>query len=153
MTQLNREYVRGNIFMNKTHSSGVGRKKRKPVYDKETILEEQMDKAVNLYLSSQKISLQKISDTLSLNPIKVRKLLITSGVYESETADRVKKTFQKYKETQSYSKAVRATADALGLSKASVTSYLPYEKGVYFSKNENPEKISVAAERQRRYRC
>lgn len=139
--------------MNTTYSSGVGRKKRKPAYDKEIILEEQMDKAVSLYLSSQKMSLQEIADALSLNTIKVRKLLITAGVYESGIADRVKKTFQKYKETQSYSEAVRATADALGLSKASVTSYLPYEKGVYFSKNENPEKISVVAERQRRYRC
>ena len=41
---------------------------------------------------------------------------------------------------------------ALGRSKSSVTSYLPYEKGIYFSESEGTEKISVAAERQRRYR-
>lgn len=35
----------------------------------------------------------------------------------------------------------------------SVTSYLPYEKGVYFPKEAPVEKISVGAERQRRYRA
>lgn len=41
----------------------------------------------------------------------------------------------------------------IGLSKASVTSYLPYEKGVYFPNIADKEKISVGAERQRRYRA
>ena len=40
----------------------------------------------------------------------------------------------------------------MNLSKASVTSYLPYKKGVYFPSTEK-EKISVGAERQRRYRA
>lgn len=40
----------------------------------------------------------------------------------------------------------------LQLSKTSVTSYLPYEKGVYFPAEEK-DKISVGAERQRRYRA
>ena len=39
------------------------------------------------------------------------------------------------------------------LSKASVTSYLPYQKGVYFPSTAEKEKISVGAERQRRYRA
>ncbi len=43
------------------------------------------------------------------------------------------------------------TAATLELSKASVTSYLPYKKGVYFPNTEK-EKISIGAERQRRYR-
>lgn len=38
-------------------------------------------------------------------------------------------------------------------SKASITSYLPYEKGLYFPTEEHLEKISVGAERQRRYRA
>ena len=41
----------------------------------------------------------------------------------------------------------------LQLSKASVTSYLPYQKGVYFPSTASKEKISVGAERQRRYRA
>ena len=39
------------------------------------------------------------------------------------------------------------------LSKASVTSYLPYRKGVYFPSTAEKGKISVGAERQRRYRA
>ncbi len=41
----------------------------------------------------------------------------------------------------------------LKLSKASVTSYLPYRKGVYFPSTAEKGKISVGAERQRRYRA
>lgn len=52
-----------------------------------------------------------------------------------------------------YKDAVLSTASSLKLSRASVTSYLPYEKGVYFSKEAPVEKISVGAERQRRYRA
>ncbi len=46
-----------------------------------------------------------------------------------------------------------STANILNLSKASVTSYLPYQKGVYFPSTAEKEKISVGAERQRRYRA
>ena len=129
---------------------GGGRKKLKPEYDAGENLKEQMDAAVALY--EEDCSLQSIADALALNPIKVRKLLITAGVYESEVAEKVQDTFEKYRETQSYKEAILSTANALQLSKASVTSYLPYEKGVYFPSTET-EKISVGAERQRRYRA
>ena len=99
------------------------------------------------------MSLQAIADVLSLNPIKVRKLLITAGIYESDIAKMVQRTFNNYKESQSYKDAVLSTASALKLSKASVTSYLPYKKGVYFPNTADKEKISVGAERQRRYRA
>ena len=58
-----------------------------------------------------------------------------------------------YRETQDYKTSILSTAKALKLSKASVTSYLPYEKGVYFPNTADKEKISVGAERQRRYRA
>ena len=44
-----------------------------------------------------------------------------------------------------------AATAALKLSNASVTSYLPYQKGVYFPDEASPEKISVGEEQQRRY--
>ena len=113
-------------------------------------LKEQMESAVALY--EEDCSLRSIADVLTLNPIKVRKLLITAGVYESDVAEKVKNTFEEYRETQDYKTSIRSTAKALNLSKASVTSYLPYKKGVYFPSTEK-EKISVGAERQRRYRA
>ena len=135
----------------KSRNSGGGRKKLKPEFDAEKNLKEQMVAAAVLY--GEDCTLQSIADALSLNPIKVRKLLITAGIYESDVAKMVQCTFNNYKETQSYKDAVLSTASALKLSKASVTSYLPYEKGVYFPKEAPVEKISVGAERQRRYRA
>ena len=134
----------------KARKPGGGRKKLKPEYDAGKNLQEQMERAVALYDSE--MSLQVIADALNLNPIKVRKLLITAGVYESEVAEKVQDTFEEYRETQSYKEAIISTSTTLNLSRASVTSYLPYQKGVYFPSTEK-EKISVGAERQRRYRA
>ena len=78
--------------MKKTRKPGGGRKKLKPEYNARKNLKEQMESAVALYDSE--MSLQAIGDALDLNPIKVRKLLITAGVYESEAAEKVKNTFE-----------------------------------------------------------
>ena len=77
--------------------------------------------------------------------IQFRKTFQTQGIY-------YKNTFEEYRETQDYKTSILSTAKALNLSKASVTSYLPYKKGVYYPSTEK-EKISVGAERQRRYRA
>ena len=135
----------------KARKPGGGRKKLKPEYDARKNLKEQMDEAVALY--EEDCSLRSIADMLTLNPMKVRKLLITAGVYESEVAEKVQATFQEYRETQDYKTSILSTANTLKLSKASVTSYLPYKKGVYFPSTADKEEISVGAERQRRYRA
>ena len=135
----------------KSRKPGGGRKKLKPEYDAGKNLKEQMESAVALY--EEECSLQSIADALALHPIKVRKLLITAGVYESEVAEKVQDTFEEYRKTQNYKDAILSTANTLQLSKASVTSYLPYKKGVYFPSTAEKEKISVGAERQRRYRA
>ena len=137
--------------MRNIRKPGGGRKKLKPEYDAEKNLKEQMESVTMLYDSE--MSLQAIADELGLNPIKVRKLLITAGVYESDMASKVQDVFEEYRETQSYKDAILSTAKALSLSKASVTSYLPYKKGVYFPNTVPTDKISVGAERQRRYRA
>ena len=100
----------------KARKPGGGRKKLKPEYDAGENLKEQMDAAVGLYDSE--MSLQTIADTLALNPIKVRKLLITAGVYESEVAEKVQDTFEEYRETQNYKEAILSTASTLELSRA-----------------------------------
>ena len=99
----------------KSRKPGGGRKKLKPEYDAGKNLKEQMDAAVALYDSE--MSLQAIGDELGLNPIKVRKLLITAGVYESEVAEKVKNTFEEYRETQDYKTSILSTANTLKLSK------------------------------------
>lgn len=137
--------------MGNTRKPGGGRKPSKPEYSAAKNLAQLMKAAADLY--TDKMSLQAIADTLSLNPIKVRKLLITAGVYESDTAKLVRQTFHSFRETQDYSTAVTYTMAALQLSRPSVTSYLPYAKGVYFPKDAEAENISAGAERQRHYRA
>ena len=109
----------------------------KPEYNAGKNLKELMDAAAILY--KDEMTMQAIADALSLNPIKVRKLLITAGVYESDTAKLVQQTFRSFRSTQNYSTAVTSTMSALQLSHSSVTSYLPYEKSVYF-----PEEAEAA---------
>lgn len=137
--------------MGNTPKPGGGRKPSKPEYSAAKNLAQLMKAAADLY--TDKMSLQAIADTLSLNPIKVRKLLITAGVYESDTAKLVRQTFHSFRETQDYSTAVTYTMAALQLSRPSVTSYLPYAKGVYFPEDAEAENISAGAERQRHYRA
>ena len=137
--------------MAKTRKPGGGRKPSKPEYSAAKNLVQQMEAVAELY--TDKMSLQAIADALSLNPIKVRKLLITAEVYESDTAKLVQQTFNTFRETQNYSIAVTSTMTALNLSRPSVTSYLPYEKGVYFPEDADEANISTGAERQRHYRA
>lgn len=132
-------------------NAGAGRKPSKPEYSAANNLAEQMAAAVELYNNA--MTLQAVADKLNLNPIKVRKLLITAGVYKSDTADAVQQTFKRFRATQDYKTAVSSTMAAMRLSRPSVTSYLPYEKGVYFPEDADASHISVGAERQRRYRA
>lgn len=59
--------------MIKTRKAGGGRKPSKPEYSATKNLVQQMEAAAELY--TDRMSLQAIADALSLNPIKVRKLL------------------------------------------------------------------------------
>ena len=142
-----------NMKKNAKRKPGGGRKPSKPDYNPGTILQNQMDRAVELYDKEEHPSLQTIADELDLNPIKVRKLLITAGVYKSDAADQVQQVFGTHREAGlSHTEAIAATMKELNLSKASVTSYLPYEKGVYFPAETVSANLSVGAERIRRMR-
>lgn len=139
--------------MARKRKPGGGRKKSKPDYNPSAILQNQMDAAVLLYDKDEHPSLQTIANELDLNPIKVRKLLITAGVYRSDAADQVQRVFNKHRDSGlSHTEAIAAAMRELNLSKSSVTSYLPYEKGVYFPAETDSSNISVGAERIRRMR-
>lgn len=139
--------------MGRKRKPGGGRKPSKPDYDPSIILQNQMNSAVALYNTDAHPSLQTIADELDLNSIKVRKLLITAGVYESALADQVQRVFNAHRKAGlSHTEAIAATMRELNLSKASVTSYLPYEKGVYFPAETDSNNLSVGAERIRRMR-
>lgn len=139
--------------MERKRKPGGGRKPSKPDYNPSVILQKQIDAAVALYGTADLPSLQTIADELDLNPIKVRKLLITAGVYKSDVADQVQRVFNAHRKAGlSHTEAIAATMRELSLSKASVTSYLPYEKCVYFPAETDSNNLSVGAERIRRTR-
>ncbi len=112
--------------------------KKYPHYDAERILKNLADAAASGY--KKKKTLRQIAIELDLNPIKVRKLLITAGVYQSDIADKVK-------ELGLAGKKENEIGEMLNLSRASVNSYLPYKKAPY-----KAQELSANAERLRKYR-
>ncbi|MCD8154658.1 MAG: hypothetical protein LUF78_08245 [Clostridiales bacterium] len=112
--------------------------KKKPDYDPEEILRSLMDAAVEIY--TEKNSLHAVADELELNVIKVRKLLITAGAYQSDTAEDVSRL-------QKDGKTISEIMSTLHLSKSSVNSYLPYTKIPY-----KADELSLNAERIKKYR-
>lgn len=119
-------------------------RKKKPNYDPNTVMKELVDSVVLAYsecgTTASPPSLRQIADEFDLNPLKVRKLLITAGVYQSDIADDVMRLYHE-------KKTVAEIMVLTGLSKASVNSYLPYTKIPY-----KMEEISVTAERCRKFR-
>ncbi|MCD8328839.1 MAG: hypothetical protein LUC25_07085 [Ruminococcus sp.] len=115
----------------------MSRNKKKPTYDSQQILSDMMTAAVEIYSKTK--SLQKTANELDLNPIKIRKLLITANCYRSEIADNVQRLLEE--------KSVSEIMTITGLSKSSVNSYLPYAKPPY-----KAEELSVNAERIQLYR-
>ena len=110
-------------IMERKRKPGAGRKPSKPGYDANEVLSRQMEAAMALYSTDDHPSLQTIADNLSLNPIKVRKLLITAGVYKSDIADQVQRAFNAHRNAGlSYTEAITATMKELKFSKASVNA-------------------------------
>lgn len=82
----------------------------------------------------------------AVSPIKVRKILITAGAYESDN--------EHYKHiTELFSKGYTSMEikELTGLPMATVNSYLPYSRMAYRMDRTGGER-SVGAEREERYR-
>ncbi len=72
--------------------------------------------------------------------LKVRKVLITAGVYATDTSEQIQNL-------KVQGKTIPEIMEITGLSRASVHSYLPYKKGIY-----NAKEASLDAERCKKYR-
>lgn len=117
------------------------RPRKKPNYNPEIMMKELVAEVVELYTTSEKeVSIRQIADEFDMTPLKIRKLLITAGVFSSDICDQVL-------ELSKSGKSILEIQKITGLSRASVHSYLPYSKIVY-----NAEEMSVNAERIRLYR-
>ena len=84
--------------------------------------------------------LNLLAEELSMAPIKVRKLLISSGVYQTDISMRINELYTN-------GKTIKEIPEIVGLSAASGSGYLPYQKTVY-----NLKVSTDVANRLRKYR-
>ncbi len=125
----------------------MGRRKKYPEHEAETekMMNTLLDELVSLWTSIPDPEVKEIADALEMSRTKVRKLLITAGVlddeqyYSSPTADTI---LQLWKEKKTVPEIQKAT----GMSRSSITGYLPHTK-VY-----NLDTMSAEAERIKQYR-
>lgn len=126
----------------------MSRHKKKPDYNAEQIMTEFLNAMAEAFGSpydDRKQSdgcpgLNRVAKEFGITPLKARKLLITANVYSTE-ATRIVQQFHKEGRT------VAEIQELTHLSRASVHSYLPYQKAVY-----KMDEISTNAERTRLYR-
>ena len=97
---------------------------------------------VEEYLSSG--SVLKVADRLKTNTIKVRRVLITEGLWESETSRKIGELYRE-------GKKVNEIAGILCMSEKNVQSYLPYSRGSYGgAKSKDAERSEEYRERMQR---
>lgn len=114
------------------------RKKKKPEFNSKVMQREYFDLAVATYQKSE--SIRTAARELSISPMKLRKILITDGVYENEMSREIRSMYEK-------GMPIEEIARIEGMTASNVYAYLPYEKSIY-----NLEQKSVNADRQKRYR-
>lgn len=116
----------------------MARPKIQPDYNANQITNDLINAVVESY---EKTKVLKLTDKeFNMSAPKVRKMLITAGVYHSEIIDRVNDL---YKQGMSMDQMIEIT----DLKKSSISGYLPYSKVIY-----KPEMISVNAARIKAYR-
>lgn len=125
----------------------MGRKKKKPGYDSAKVMEELFIAISDSYHnpgSGEAVDghkkLELLADEFEMSRLKVRKILITTGDYNSSDV-------RKASELRRVGLKTHQIATEMGIASCTVTSLLPYEKTVY-----KLEEISTAAERVKLYR-
>ena len=126
----------------------MARPRKNPEYNPDKLTRELLEAVSAAYLSPQAgcadrnghALLSTLAEDFSMTPIKVRKLLVTAGVYKTPASKMVM-------ELKEQGKTLKEIGQITGLSAASVSGYLPYQKTVY-KLNE----LSATAERLKVYR-
>jgi len=88
-------------------------------------------------------ALKQIGREIGISPAKVRKVLITTGEWQSELSNEILKLHEAgYNTTQ--------IAEAMGLSQKSVNNYLPYSKGLYKEDNATTNALRIRKHRAKK---
>lgn len=114
------------------------RQKIKPELDLESIQRQLLEDIVSEY--DHTLSINKTAKALGLSNMKVRKALITAGVYSNETSEDVERYL-------AAGKSIEDIAGKLGITASAVYGYIPYKITTY-----NLDDRSVNADRAARYR-
>ena len=110
-----------------------GRPRKKPDYDRTEQIDVLLEKAVDLFgepfddrkeRSKDAPSIRDVANAMDATPLKIRKILITTGYYSTELSRKVQGLYAK-----GYS--IQQIMEETGLKKSSVHGYLPYIKGNY----------------------
>lgn len=105
-----------------------GRPRKKPDYDRAEQINNLLDKAVDLFgepfddreeRSKDAPSIRDVANAMDTTPLKIRKILITTGHYSTELSRKVQSLREQGCSIQQIMKQT-------GLKRASVHAYLPY---------------------------
>lgn len=126
-----------------------GRPKKKPDYDRDKEIEDFQARAVELFgepyddrieRSEDAPSIRDVANAMNTTPLRVRKMLVTAGVYSTKLSRKVQSLYED-------GCSIQQIMDETGLKRASVHAYLPYVKGNY-----NLPDSTLNAERKRVFR-
>lgn len=107
-----------------------GRPRKKPDYDRDEAIKEQLKTVVDLVgepfddrkeRSADTLTLREMADAMQMTPLKIRKIQITAGYYSTEMS-------RKIQAMCAQGCSLKQIMDNTGLKKASVNAYLPYKK-------------------------
>lgn len=126
----------------------MARPRKKPDYDSARLEKQLMDAVTDAFLNPSgdsadengHMELKQLAEEFSMTPLKIRKLLITTGAYQTPISKKVNALYAE-------GKSVQQIQELTNLSRASVQSYLPYSKAVY-----KMEERTLLAERLQKYR-
>lgn len=116
----------------------MGRPRKNPEYNPEEQFQKMLEDVKDAYENAD--SLRSLASELNMTLLKLRKLLITAGIFTSDICMEVNQLHEQ-------GKTIPEIMKITGLSRASVHSYLPYVRGIY-----NTEELSLDAKRCRMYR-
>ena len=126
-----------------------GRPRKKPDYDRAEQINDLLEKAVELFgepfddrkeRSEDAPTIRDVAAAMDTTPLKIRKILITTGHYSTERSRKV----QLLREQGC---TIQQVMEQTGLKRASVHAYLPYSKGSY-----NLSEPTLNAECRKAYR-
>lgn len=126
-----------------------GRPRKKPDYDRTEQINDLLKKTVDLFgepfddrkdRSEDAPSIRDVAQAMNTTPLKIRKILITTGHYSTDLSRKVQSLREQGCSIQQIMKQT-------GLKRASVHAYLPYSKGSY-----NLSEPTLYAEHGKAYR-